>query len=591
MTTCPDCGASLPDKATFCSECGASVNQNCPECGTVVPAAANFCPNCRAELEATSQSQDGSLRLHPHEFARRVDGDDLGADSLWGKLNRRKEVSIEAGNEALFVHDGEIVERLGPGKHTLDSLGKQLKSLEKTGDIAAMLIEQRETTLTLEASARTASEYPLSVMFDLAVDVDDPVTLFTSLMADRDDVTSRTFQQVLGDPIKDELESTMSEYDREDVYGNRELKQRLAQNIESACRSTMQRYGLRLVELLSVSFEDDQDHIREGKKDVEIREKEEDIRDDEARLDRRDRERETEDTVHEHEQRVRRETSDQAADHEIETQEIEHRHEKSDMERRHEHKTEREDVEHHEDVKTTKKEGEVGRRELEHEQDVEEIEDLMDLKKKKDMDGLDVEEREKEMEMRREEHDVEVEKERLEARDDVDLSTLASMDSVDEAVAEIAEIDAAEDLTPEQLEALGAKDSEELAKARQEAHNAEAERQRVEDQKEFREELRDVADDSMDRVQETSESAMDNMGETGKAAAEDTADNVIVSDPGSSDDGDTTIVQGGGGSNDGSSDDGDSGDADRVVVCPECEAELDPSDEFCLNCGHELGGT
>ncbi|QSG08478.1 zinc-ribbon domain-containing protein [Halapricum desulfuricans] len=586
MTTCPDCGASLPDEATFCSECGASVERTCPDCGTAVPAAANFCPNCRAELGPTTASQDGALRLKPHEFARRADAGELGSDSLWGKLTRRKQVSIEAGNEALFVHDGQVVERLGPGKHTLDSLGEQITSLQKTGDIAAILIERRETTVTLEASARTASEYPLDVAFELAIDVDDPMTLFTSLLSDRGTVTSRTFQQVLGGPIEDELEATMREYDREDVYGNRELKQRLAQNIERACRSALQRYGLRLVDLLSVSFVDDQDHIREANKDVEIREKEEDIKDDEARLDRRDRERETADSVHENEQRVRRETSEQAADHEIETQEIEHRHEKSDMERRHEHTAEREDVEHTEEIKTTKKEGEVERRELEHEQDVDEIEDLMHLKKKKDMDGLDVEEREDELEMRREEHEAEVEKERLRARDEVDLSTLASMDSVDEAVSEIAEIEAAEDLTPEQLEALGAKDSDELAKARQEAHNAEAERKRAEDQKEFREEIKDIAADSMDRVQETSESAMDNVSETGTAAAEDTSDNVIVSDPGRSDDGDTTIVQGGGSDSDGSNDSG----TDRVVVCPECEAEVEPDDEFCLNCGHDLGG-
>lgn len=589
MTACPDCGASLPDEATFCTDCGSSVEQSCPDCGTTVPTAANFCPNCRAELGSATDSQDGSIRLKPHEFARRIDSEELGADGLWGKLTRRKQVSIEAGNEALFVHNGQIVERLGPGKHTLDSLGNQLKSLQKTGDIAAILIERNETTVTLEASARTASEYPLSVVFDFAVGVDDPVTLFTSLMADRDAVTSRTFQQVLGGPIEDTLEATMTEYDREDVYGNRELKQRLAQDIETSCRDTLQRYGLRLVELTSVSFEDDQDHIREGKKDVQIREKEEDLKDDEARLDRRDRERETDDTVHEQEQRVRRETTEQAADHEIETQEIEHEHEKDDKKRRHRHKAEREDVEHTEEVKTTKKESEVERRDLEHEQDVEEIEDMMDLKKKKDMDSLDVDEREEELEMRREEHEVEVEKERLDARDDVDLATLASMDSVDEAVAELAEIEKAEDLTPEQLEALGAKDSDELAKARQEAHNAEAERQRVEDQKEFREEVKEMAEGSMDRMQETSESAMDNVSETGQAAAEDTSDNVIVSDTGSSDDGDTTIVQGGSGGSDGGGSD-DSGGENRIVVCPECESEVEPDDEFCLNCGHDFGG-
>jgi hypothetical protein len=159
------------------------------------------------------------------------------------------------------------------------------------------------------------------------------------------------------------------------------------------------------------------------------------------------------------------------------------------------------------------------------------------------------------------------------------------MEDVDEAVAELAEIEKAEDLTPEQLEALGAKDSDELAKARQKAHDAEAERQRVEDQKEFREEIKEMAESSMDRMQETSETAMDSVSETGQAAAEDTSDNVIVSgsEGGSDDSGDTTIVQGGPGAS------GDGGDTrDKVTVCPECGEEMSHGTDFCTNCGFEF---
>ena len=592
MSTCPNCGTALPDGASFCKHCGTALEQTCPECGTSVPGTANFCPNCRAELGrgdgASRSMDDGALRLQPHEFGRRILGSDLTADGLIGWLTRKKEVSIETGNEALFLEEGRIVERLGPGKHELESLIQRLKERRREQEPTIILYETRDTVVTIEEEVRTAGEYPVAVQAELVVTVAEPIEFAESLLVDRGDVTDRTFQRLLGGPIRDELEATLAEYDREELYGNRELTQTVEQDVTRGAREALERYGLRLVSLRSLSFADDQTHIREGRKAVEIREQEEDIRDDEARLDRRERERETDDVVHEENQRVRRETAEQSADHEIETQAIEQDHEIDDKERRHEHKAEREEVEHEEETKTTRKEKEVQRRDLEHEQDVAEMEDLLDIKKRKDMDGLDVEEREADIEMRKDEHDVEMEKERLDARDEVDLETLASLDSVDEAVAELAEIEKAEDLTPAQLEALGAQDSDELAKARQEAHDAEAQRERVEDQKEFREELKDVSEDSMDRMQETTESAMDNMGETGKAAAEDTSDNVIVSDTASDDGGDTTIVQGGSGGGDGSSD--DTSDGSATVACPGCGRRVDPADDFCLDCGHELGG-
>ena len=586
MISCPNCSESLPDEASFCKHCGGAVELECHNCGESVPAKANFCPNCREQLSPTAgavSDDDGPFRLKPREFARRLEGSKLGSGGIIGWLNRRKEVEIEAGNRALFLENGELVDTLGPGRHTLETLSQRILNLERSKDLSVILVEDGDTAVDIEVDdIRTKSEYPVTVYVELVFDIEAFEPFVQSMLADRDAVTAETFGTILGDKIRDELQATIKQHERDDLYGNRELKRDLRQDIERQCRTTLERYGLRLLELRSFEYDDERDEIREGRKQVEIRKEKEDIKDDTSRLDRRDEERATEDSVHAERQRVRRETAERSADHEIETQEIEQSHETDDMQRRHEHKAEREDVEHEQEKATTRKEGEVERRDLEHEQDIDEIEDLMDVKKRKDMDDLDVDEREQDLEMQREEHEVEMEQEQLEARDDVDLDTLASLEDVDASVADLAEMAKAGELSPEQLDALGAQDSDELAKARQEAKKAEKERQRVEDQKEFREEIKDMTEDSMDRMQETSESAMDNVSETGQAAAEDTSDNVIVSDSEGSDSGDTTIVQGGT-----TGEDGDD-DPERVVVCPECDAEVAFDSEFCLNCGEEV---
>jgi hypothetical protein len=589
MNACPHCGGSLPDGASFCKHCGEAVALSCQNCGASVPAQANFCPNCRAELDTARggrQPREGPLRLQPREFARRLERSDLGADGFLAWLNRRKEVEIEAGNRALFLENGTLVETLEPGRHTLETLGQRITNLERKKDLTVVLAESGDTAVDIAVDdLRTATEYLVTVYVELVFAIDDPERFVRSMLADRDVVTAGTFGEILGDAVRDELQATIAEYERDELYGNRDLTRTLRQDVERHCRDTLDRYGLRLVELRSFEYDDDRDEIRKERKQVEIRKDREDIRDDQAQLDRRERERDAEDTVHEQRQRVREETTAQAADHEIDTQSIEHEHEKDDLQRRHRHTAERENVEHQEEKQTTRTEGEVERRDLEHEQDVEEIEDLMDLKKRKDMDGLDVDEREQDIEMRQDEHEVEIEKERLEARDEVDLDTVASLEGVDEDATELAKMAKAGELSPEQLDALGAQDSDELAKARQEAKKAEKERQRVADQKEFREEVKEMAEDSMDRVQETSESAMDNMGETGRAAAEDTSDNVIVSDTGSNDSGDTTIVQGG---SDSGTSGADSDGASEPTVCPDCETEVATDADFCLHCGTDL---
>jgi hypothetical protein len=656
MTDCPHCGEKLPAEAKFCTGCGESLELRCRNCGETVPADANFCPSCKEQIGGGGSGQaqqrhakDGPLRLKPREFAYRLEREELGKNGVRAWINRRKEVEIEEGNRALFLKNGKLVETLGPGRHQLETLGQRITNfLDNWGrknNLTIILVEESGTAVDIVVEdIRTATEYLVTVSIELVFDVDDYELFVQSMLSDRNTVTAETFDSLLRSMVRDELQATISNYERDELYGNRELKQELQGDIERHCRSALENNGLRLVELRSFDYEDDRDDIREGKKYVENRKEKEDIRDEEAKLDRRGRERETDDVVHQEGEKVRKETAKQAADHEIESQQIDHEHEKKDKERRHGYQEEREDIEHEhtkddmerrhqheaereemehdydrmdherdrtdhdEQVKTRKKEGHVERRDLEHEQDTKEMEDLMDLKKKKDMDGLDVDEREQEMEMRREEHAAEVERERLNARDDVDLDTVASLEDADDDVTELAKMDKAENLSAEQLDSLGAQQSDELAEARKEANKAEHERRRLEDQKEFREEVKEMADDSMDRMQETTESAMDNMGETGKAAAEDTSDNVIVSDSGSSDSGDTTIVQGGSGGSSGESasrephddpkrsagpdhgggQDRGRGGASDGFSCPECGEELEPNDDFCMYCGSDI---
>lgn len=49
--TCPTCGASVPQAAAFCSECGTSLSERfCAGCGAKTEPTAKFCPQCGKKL-------------------------------------------------------------------------------------------------------------------------------------------------------------------------------------------------------------------------------------------------------------------------------------------------------------------------------------------------------------------------------------------------------------------------------------------------------------------------------------------------------------------------------------------------------------
>ena len=66
MKKCPSCGTEIPDDASFCSSCGASVSniilsdkksRFCPHCGKAIEGDVSFCPHCGKSLKEGKEEQ------------------------------------------------------------------------------------------------------------------------------------------------------------------------------------------------------------------------------------------------------------------------------------------------------------------------------------------------------------------------------------------------------------------------------------------------------------------------------------------------------------------------------------------------------
>jgi class 3 adenylate cyclase/tetratricopeptide (TPR) repeat protein len=57
VIACERCGASNPEDARFCVECGARFGSTCPSCGAELTGSARFCPSCGAQISASAAEE------------------------------------------------------------------------------------------------------------------------------------------------------------------------------------------------------------------------------------------------------------------------------------------------------------------------------------------------------------------------------------------------------------------------------------------------------------------------------------------------------------------------------------------------------
>ncbi len=622
---CSVCGAENDKKSKFCSQCGSPLaGVVCSNCGMTIRANYKFCPNCGAPItQFTEQGsravptaeEKGKIRVwqrNPNDFAQRFEVSDI-------KGFFSKKLTVMPGTKALFLQGGRFSGELPPGTYTVGGLIQVIKTLNLAEKATVILVDDSDVGLDFNIGGlRTRENFDAGVKGKIVVNIEEPILFFNNLMKGREHIAITDIEVMLRDEMRNLLQSKIKQYSFEDLYGNLDLKKELEQDFEHLLKTTLSRVGLKPVYMPYFDYDESywKDLIekrayigKEGAK-LGLEERVESLEDKRLELTKRMRARLTDDKMDElrnaeelekflHEldrDKVIRENEmidlkrifeenreDRAFTRELMLKRVEQGYE-LDMEmERHLHKLEMERKAHELKLEKERKEDEEDARAAR-----EGIGLLREMKavKREDVAGY------QRLELEKLQREAELEEQRLKARSAATDEALISMVEGKQAehLSELARMKLATGLTDEQILALGARDSAAIAEAFKEKYKSKSAEEimkmyedRLGDKDAFVRAIQEMADRGGDRIERMAAKALEQMGTTAATRAQGVA-------PGG-----TTVVTGGGGGQPvvvGGAPQASAPpvqEVKKVVICPECNAELPSGTKFCTNCGARIG--
>ena len=641
---CSECGSPLA--GIVCSSCGMQIGAGykfCPNCGATQVTEQRSSPTQVSE-------ERGKIRVwqrNPNDFAHRFEISDI--KGLFSKkitvMSGTKAIFLQGGRFFGELPPGTYT--VGGLIQTIKTLNIAEKATVILVDDSDVGLDFNISGL------RTKENFEAGVKGKIVVNIEEPIQFFNNLMKGREHMAMTDIEvMMLRNEMRNLLQSKVKQYSFEDLYGNLELKNELEQDFVHLLSTTLSRGGLKLVympyfdydesywkDLIAARGDSARDLIRRReqiKRDADmqlaeyeqkvaakeraltseekehvIEEEREDLEDKRLGLTKRMRARLTEDKMDEFQNaeeleqflyaldkdKVIRENEmvefkqifaenreDRAFARKLMLKRVEQRHELDMDAERHEHKLDMERKEHELKLEKERKDAELDRIEAEHG-----INLLKQMKaaKREDAAGYQA------LEIDKMQKEVELEEQRLKARSAATDEAIISMTEGKQAehISELARMKLATGLTDEQILALGAKDSAAIADAFKERYKSKSAEEimkiyedRLSDKDEFARTIQAIADKGGDRIERMAAKALEQMGTTAATRAQGATG------------GGTTVVTGGGagqpvvvGGGGGASSAPPVQEVKKVVMCPECNAELPVGTRFCTNCGAAVG--
>ncbi|MCX6692475.1 MAG: SPFH domain-containing protein, partial [Methanoregula sp.] len=236
--------------ATFCSSCGAPVQQ------TGTDSSATY-PEAYPDL-----SKSNVWQRRPNDLAHRFEVAELNSYFL----GATKKITVMQGTKAIFLQGGKYMGDLPPGTYTAGGLVEFLKTLNLFEKTIIILVDDGDIPVDFSiGELRTRENFDAGVKGRMVVKVDKPILLFDNLMKSRPHLEVVDLLGNVRNEMLNVLQSKLKGYSFEDLYGNSDIKKELQQDFEFNLKTTLSRWGLQLVHLPYFDYDESywQDIFRE----------------------------------------------------------------------------------------------------------------------------------------------------------------------------------------------------------------------------------------------------------------------------------------------------------------------------------------
>jgi hypothetical protein len=607
-----DCKGRVAKAAKFCRTCGmaaADADTNCGGCGSVVSSSSKFCWKCGADL-----SDQRKVPLFDNRWVRGDDDFAVRVDECDVKGVLAKGLIVEHGTKGLLFQQGRFCGYIEPGKYDTNGFLKKVNHFNQTTPTSVVLVDVGDVELHLEAIKLYSAEHlEVDAIFKTVVQLKDPEAFYVNAFKGRNHLTVNYVGGSLADELRAALQTFVGTHSVESLYNNADLRQDVERQMQLKLEPILERLGMEIVQLRFVDFFcPAYDPVREQNAELFVDTSKTDIDIERLKLTQRLRKELSSEKMHELKTEADFENFVHQTEHELGLKDVIRVDEMDKLKRQfaHERNVElltqqieiegiRNDADREEAYKglTAKidrfrmkrdaerqdktKEADTDRtiRADDHGQDMKEAQDAVKLRQQvEDVEHVkDV--REQKLDLDRQHEEQRVEADRLKARSQASAEALMSiLDGAGaDKIGELEKLRIHQNLSPDQIIAMTAADSPEVAHALAEKYKAEAAMsdERFQQMESFMAQQKASSNDNADRMERILNVSLQQMGLTASTRAQAPNSSQTVVTPTGGTGGGTPIIV-------------NPQQPDTETPCPKCKARIPSDSQFCPECGKRV---